>query len=94
MSFNQPTDSSFFNLSTGFSTAGDTKRKMLNGELGKGVVFLSDRQMDDLLDKLSLEEFNHYVSVVADCILSGKQFKRKTHYQAILDMAMQDRRVK
>ena len=94
MSFNQPTDSSFFNLSTGFSTAGDTKRKILNGELGKGVVFLSDRQMDDLLDKLSLEEFNHYVSVVADCILRGKQYKRKTHYQAILDMVEQDRRVK
>lgn len=94
MSFNQPTDSSFFNLSTGFSTIGDTKRKMLSGELGKGVVFLSDAQMDDLLDKLSLDEFNHYVSVVADCILRGKQFKRKTHYQAILDMAEADRCIK
>ena len=93
-SFAQPTDSSFFNLSTGFSTIGDTKRKMLSGELGKGVVFLSDAQMDDLLDKLSLDEFNHYVSVVADCILRGKQFKRKTHYQAILDMAEADRRIK
>lgn len=93
-SFAQPTDSSFFNLSTGFSTIGDTKRKMLSGELGKGVVFLSDAQMDDLLDKLSLDEFNHYVSVVADCILRGKQFKRKTHYRAILDMAEADRRIK
>lgn len=82
-----------FHLSTELSTTEDTKRKMLGGELGKGVVFLSNDQMDDLLDKLSLEEFNHYVSVVADCILNGKPFKKKTHYQAILDMALADRKV-
>ena len=58
------------------------------------MVLLSQEQMDDLLDKLSLEDFDHYVGVVADCILSGKQYKRKTHYQAILDMAFADRRIK
>ena len=72
----------------------DTKRKMLGGDLGKGVVFLSQEQMDDLLDKLSIEEFDHYVGVVADCILKGKPYKKKTHYQAILDMAVADRKVK
>ena len=72
----------------------DTKRKMLGGDLGKGVVFLSQEQMDDLLDKLSIEEFDHYVGVVADCILKGKPYKKKTHYQAILDMAIADRKVK
>lgn len=81
-------------LSTGLSTLEDTKRKMLGGELGKGVVFLSQEQMDDLLDKLSLEEFDYYVGVVADCILKGKPFTRKTHYQAILDMAAADRKLK
>ena len=81
-------------FSTEFSTDEDKIRKSLGGELGKGVVLLSQEQMDDLLEKLSIEEFNHYVSVVADCILKGKPFKRKTHYQAILDMADQDRRVK
>lgn len=85
-------------FSTGFSTelltTEDAKRKMLGGELGKGVVFLSQEQMDDLLDKLSIEEFDHYVSVVADCILNGKPFRKKTHYQAILDMAIQDRKIK
>lgn len=81
-------------LSTDLSTIEDTKRKMLGGELGKGVVFLSQGQMDDLLEKLSLDEFNHYVSVVADCILKGKPFRKKTHYQAILDMAIADRKVK
>ena len=95
--FVQPTQKEndiFSDLSTELSTTEDTKRKMLGGELGKGVVFLSQEQIDDLLDKLSLEEFDYYVGVVADCILSGKQYKRKTHYQAIIDMATADRRVK
>lgn len=85
---------SFSSLSTEFSTGEDQIRRSLGGELGKGVVLLSQEQMDDLLDKLSLEEFDHYVGVVADCILNGKPFKRKTHYQAILDMAIADRRIK
>lgn len=96
-SFTQPTDSendSLSSLSTGFSTGEEKKRIPLDGNLGKGVVLLSKEQMDDLLDKLSLEEFDHYVGVVADCILNGKPFKRKTHYQAILDMAIADRRIK
>lgn len=81
-------------FSTELSTAEDTKRRMLGGELGKGVVFLSQEQMDDLLEKLSLEEFDYYVGVVADCILKGKPFRKKTHYQAILDMAIADRKIK
>jgi len=93
-SFSQSTGTENFVFSTELSTVEDAKRKMLGGELGKGVVLLSDKQIKDLLDKLSLEEFNHYVGVVADCILKGKQFTRKTHYQAILDMATQDRKVK
>ena len=72
----------------------ETKRKFLGGSLGKGVVMLSDEQFDDLLDKLSIDEFDKYVSAVADCELNGKHFKKKTHYRAILDMAMKDRQVK
>ena len=81
-------------LSTDLSTLEEKKRKVLGGNLGKGVVMLSPEQMDDLLDKLSLDEFDYYVGVVADCILSGKKYTRKTHYQAILDMAEKDRKVK
>ena len=72
----------------------EAKRKLLGGTLGKGVVMLSDEQMEDLLDKLSLEEFNKYVEAVAECELNGKHYKKKTHYQAILDMANKDRKVK
>lgn len=70
----------------------EAKRKVLGGTLGKGVVMLSDEQMDDLLDKLSLDEFNKYVEAVAECELNGKHYKKKTHYQAILDMAKKDRK--
>lgn len=81
-------------FSTGLSTDVEAQRSNLGGELGKGVVMLSQEQMEDLLDKLSLDEFNHYVSVVADCILKGKAYRKKTHYQAILDMAIADRKIK
>lgn len=93
-SFDQPTERDFDMFSTDLSTDGGNKRTSMGGELGKGVVLLSQAQIDDLLDKLSIEEFDHYVGVVADCVLSGRPFRRKTHYQAILDMAAADRRVK
>ena len=71
----------------------DLKRRYLGG-IGKGVVFLSDEQMSDLLDKLSIEEFDYYVGVVADQELSGKKYTKRTHYNAILDMAKKDRKIK
>ncbi len=70
------------------------KLRLIGGSLGKGVVMLSEEQMDDLLDKLSIEEFNKYVGIVAECELNGQRFKKKTHYQAILEMAEKDRKVK
>ena len=92
--FDRPLHIESDDLSTELSTLEEKKRKLLGGELGKGVVMLSDEQISDLLDKLSLDEFDYYVGVVADCILSGKKYTRKTHYQAILDMAEKDRKVK
>ena len=68
------------------------RRKALGG-IGRYVVMLSDDQMWDLLDKLTTDEFDKYVEIVADCELTGKSFKKKTHYQAILDMAEKDRAV-
>lgn len=68
--------------------------KYLNGTLGKGVVMLSDEQFYDLLDRLSIAEFDKYVSIVAECELSGQHFTKKTHYQAILDMVRKDRKIK
>lgn len=55
-------------------------------------VMLSPEQVDDLLERLSLEEFDKYVDIVADCEAKGKHFG-KSHYRAILDMAAADRAV-
>ena len=71
----------------------EQKRHYLGG-IGKGVVLLSDEQMGDLLDKLSIEEFDYYVGVVAENELKGHHYKKKTHYQAILEMVGKDRKVK
>lgn len=72
----------------------ESQRSFVGGTLGRGLVMLSQEQMDDLLDKLSYDEFNKYVGIVADCEEKGQHFKKKTHYQAILDMAKKDRRIK
>lgn len=69
------------------------RRRYLGG-IGKNVVMLSDEQMSNLLDKMSVEEFDHYVGVVASNELKGHHYRKKTHYQAILEMAMKDRRTK
>ena len=70
------------------------KQRFFSGSLGKGVVFMSNEQFADLCDKLSVEEINKYFDIVAENELKGHKYKRKTHYQAILEMAMKDRRVK
>ena len=73
-------------------SSSEYRRRYLGG-IGKDVVFLSDEQMSDLLDKMSIEEFDYYVGVVADSELKGHHYKKKTHYQAILDMVAKDRKV-
>lgn len=75
-----------------FSDKNERKLGVLGGELGKGFVRLSQEQTDDLLDRLSVDEFDHYVGVVAKCEMEGKHYTRG-HYQAILDMVARDRRI-
>ena len=71
----------------------ELKLEFMGGKLGGGVVLLSEAQIDDLLDRLSLDEFDKYVGIVRDMELNGKHYKRKSHYQAILDMVAKDRKV-
>lgn len=69
------------------------KLKYMGGTLGQGVLLISDEQFEDLLDRLSIEELHKYIDIVVECEKSGKSFKKKTHYQAILDMVAKDRKV-
>ena len=71
----------------------ELKLEFMGGSLGGGFVLLSEAQIDDLLDRLSLDEFNKYVGIVRDMERNGKHYKRKSHYQAILDMVAKDRKV-
>lgn len=70
------------------------KLKYIGGTLGQGIILMSDEQFSDLCDRLSLDEIEKYFEIVVDCERKGKRYKKKSHYQAILDMAMKDRRVK
>lgn len=69
------------------------KMRYMRGSLGQGVVFMSDEQFDDLIDKLTIDEIDKYFEIVAECEKNGKRYKKKSHYQAILDMAARDRRI-
>ena len=70
------------------------KLRYLGGSLGQNVVLLSDEQFDDLCSRLSFEEVNKYIGIVAECEKNGQHFRKKSHYQAILDMVQKDRRIK
>ena len=71
----------------------EQKMTYMRGKLGEGVVLMSEEQFHDLLDKLSLDELHKYFAIVVECEKSGKSYKKKSHYQAILDMAAKDRRI-
>ena len=67
----------------------DRQVKVVNGELGKGVVFLSDKQFEDLLDKMDLETFNYYVEKLANFIIKNGAHV-KNHYETLLKWWKED----
>ena len=70
------------------------KMKYMGGTLGQGIVLMSQEQFDDLCDKLSLDEIDKYFEIITECEKNGKRYKKKSHYQAILEMVDKDRRVR
>ena len=61
----------------------------MDGLLGKGVVYITEEQMDDLLDKLGFDAFNRYVERLADYIIE-KNAHIKSHYETILKWHKED----
>ena len=64
--------------------------------MGKNVVFLSDEQFSDLLERMDLETFNYYVDKLSNFIIKNDAHV-KNHYETILkwwheDGAIRDRR--
>ena len=57
--------------------------KKIGGNLGRGVVFLTDEQFEDLLDRFGLDVFNRYMDRLSTFIIE-KNAHVKNHYETIL----------
>ncbi len=77
---------------TGEAATAESALEKMGGELGKGVVLLSQAQVEDLLEKLGLDAFDHYVEKLASFILKNDA-RVKSHYETILKWWRQDQRV-
>lgn len=67
----------------------DRKLKLMQGELGKGVVALTDAQVEYLLDVLGLGMFDFYVDKLSSFIIKNGA-KVKSHYDTILRWYRED----
>ena len=63
--------------------------KIMSGELGKGVVALTDAQIEDLLEQLGLDMFDFYVDKLSNFIIKNKA-RVKNHYETILRWYQED----
>lgn len=66
--------------------------KLLGGDLGKNVVYLTDRQLSDLMDRLGLDAFNRYVERLATFIIKNNAHIN-CHYDMILKWYEEDIKV-
>ena len=78
---------------TAAATADRQRLKAIGGKLGKGVVFLSDEQSDDLLDRIGLDAFDYYVERLATFIIE-KDANVQNHHDTILKWHRQDTAIK
>ena len=72
--------------------------KLIGGSLGKGVVMMTDEQFDHLCEILSKDEFDTYVSKLANFIIgctnkNGTPPTIKSHYKKILEWVEEDRKL-
>ena len=72
-----------------FAAATDKYVKVIGGELGKDVVFLSEGQIEDLLDKMGIDTFDYYVDKLS-CFIIKNNAKVKNHYETILKWWQED----
>lgn len=74
------------------TTTEENQLKLIGGELGKNVVYLSDKQFADLMDRLGLDAFNRYVDRLATFIIEKNAYV-KSHYDTILKWYEEDSKV-
>ena len=92
----QPQPSSInHQLSTGSTDGGDDPENnvtVMGGSLGKGVLLLSQEQMDDLLDRMGIETFDYYADKLSRFIIE-KKARVKNHYETILKWWSEDGKI-
>ena len=64
----------------------------MKGALGKGVVLLSENQIEELLDTMGIDSFDYYVDKLSSFILKTGA-KVKNHYATIVKWWEEDRSV-
>lgn len=74
-------------------TAEEDKLNCIEGDLGKGVVYLTDNQLHDLMDRLGHDAFNRYVERLATFIIKNEAHV-KNHYDTIIKWYTEDSQVK
>ena len=70
----------------------DSQVIVRNGELGQGVVFMSDAQFEDLLEQMELETFNYYMRKLSNYIIQNNA-QIRNHYETILKWWGEDGRI-
>jgi hypothetical protein len=71
------------------TTPEENQLKQLGGSLGRNVVYLTDVQIERLIDKLGMDGFNRYVGRLAEFIIE-KHAHVKNHYETILKWFEED----
>ena len=63
----------------------------MGGALGRNKVFLSDTQVESLLEQMELETFDYYVDKLA-AFIEKNGARVKNHYETILKWYREDGR--
>ena len=63
--------------------------KRMGGLLGQGVLLLSEQQMEDLMDQMGLDGFDHYAKRLTDFILANGATVNN-HYATMLKWWKED----
>ncbi len=71
------------------TTTEEDQLKCIGGTLGKNVVYLTNKQMDILIDKLGIDAFERYVARLADFIIEKKAHVNN-HFATILKWYEED----
>ena len=74
------------------ATTEGANMSFVGGELGKGVVLLSEAQIGSLLDTIGLDAFDYYVDKLASFIIKNNA-KVANHYETILKWWQEDKAV-